>query len=247
MFGEHEPLDRIGAAKNAGFAGIEWLFPYNVPCDQIKVQLLEHEIPLVLVNTGLGNRKHNEVGIGAVPGRESAFQSEFRTTLEYVRELTIPMVHVMAGKVPPGEKSDRYVETFLTNLEWAVKESSSDNVELLIEALNQYDVPGYLHSTSAESATILSKCEERVALQFDLYHAQLMEGNLRQRIIDHFDQIKHVQFSSVPGRNEPQFGEVNIYPLLDLLEQLGYDGFVGAEYTPRGSTVQGLTWMDRYR
>ena len=239
-------MERLRRASNLGFDYIEWLFPYQCSIQRTQHELTALNLKLILINAALGDPSSGDKGIGAVPGREEDFKRAMDQAFEYANALKVPMIHVMAGVVQPGDSRTQYIETFVENLNWANEQLTHDNVSLLIEPLNRVDTPNYLHATCQESIEILDSVHKEIGLQFDFYHLQIMEGNLGQSIKEHLHRIRHVQFSSLPGRHEPQFGEVNCFYLFDWLEELGYDGFVGCEYSPMTTVEEGLHWRDDY-
>ena len=246
MFHEVNELDRVRHAKRVGFKYLEWLFPYNRSVAEIKQVLTETDTSLVLVNTALGNPKHGERGIGAVPGKESEFRRAIEETVTYASQLSVPRVHVMAGIVPDAADRIEYTETFIKNLDWLICQTRNEAIEFLVEPLNGFDIPNYLITSIDDALDVLDPLNGPVNLQFDFYHLQLMGGNLAAQLRQHFDKIRHVQFSSVPGRHEPQYGEVNCHYLFDLLAKLGYGYFVGCEYQPKTTVEEGLSWADSY-
>lgn len=247
MCTEVADIERIAAARKFGFDHVEWLFPYHLDLAQIRSQLLKYDVQLILMNTALGDPKSGEKGIGALSHRIDAFKSDIDKALDWASELEVLYLHVMAGIVPERESREKYLDTFCENLDWACDKAAATNTRLLIEPLNTIDSPGYLHSTTEQALEIIERVQHRVGLQYDFYHLQLMEGNLGNTIKQQLPHIEHIQFSSVPGRHEPQYGEVNVYHLFDLLEELGYSGFVGCEYTPKTTTAEGLAWFQEYR
>ena len=246
MFDDSNELLRLSRASDLGFQTIEWLNPYDYSVTEIEDTLHRNSQDLRLINTRPGDQP-GERGLGALPGRESDFQREMARALLYAHELSIPYIHVMAGIVPEGEDRKRCLDTFISNLDWTLSEFGDQPTQLLIEPLNRQDNPGYLHSTCGESMEIIHAVSGEIGLQFDFYHLQIMEGNLAANFKRYQDHIRHVQFSSVPGRNEPQYGEVNCDYLFNRLDQLGYDGYIGCEYRPYANVEDGLTWLQPYR
>ena len=164
----------------------------------------------MLVNTALGTPRAGDRGIGALPGRTKEYREQFSQALEYADTLGVSFIHVMAGVVPEDHDREDYVETFCENLRWGLAQTTGTGVELLVEPLNSFDTPGYLHTNTNQAMEIVQKMDSQVGLQYDFYHMQLMEGNLGATVENLLPYIKHVQFSSVPGRHEPQHGEVNL-------------------------------------
>lgn len=247
MFGEVPDLERIRAAKDSGFDAIEWLFPYRYSISDIKTELSKHSVQLVLVNAALGTPRAGDRGIGALPSRTQDFREQFSQALEYADSLGVSFIHVMAGIVPESHDRDDYVGTFCENLRWGLAQTRGTDVELLVEPLNSFDTPYYLHTTTHQAMEIIQILDSQVGLQYDFYHMQLMEGNLGNTVENLLPYIKHVQFSSVPGRHEPQYGEVNLDFLFRRLDTLGYSGFVGCEYQPKNTTLEGLNWLNDWR
>ena len=201
----------------------------------------------MLVNAALGTPRAGDRGIGALPSRTKDFREQFSQALEYADSLGVSFIHVMAGIVPDNHDRNEYVGTFCENLRWGLNQTNGTRVELLVEPLNSFDTPGYLLTSTHEAMEIIQMLDSQVGLQYDFYHMQLMEGNLGSTVENLFPYIKHVQFSSVPGRHEPQYGEVNLNFLFRRLDALGYSGFVGCEYQPRKTTLEGLNWIKDWR
>ena len=205
--------------------------------------LTDNELELILVNTRMGNAEDGERGVAALPGRENDFKTIASESLEYASELGAGLIHVMAGVVPDDKTARECEDVFIENLRATAPVAANLGITLLIEPLNSRDVPGYLHSTSIHSRRIIDAVAmPNVLLQFDFYHLQIMEGDLAEGLSRHWPVLGHVQFSSVPGRNEPQYGEVNIPHLLGVLDDMGYSGWVGCEYHARTTTIEGLSW-----
>ena len=241
MFLEIPMSQRIRAALACGFKAAEFLLPYEWPPEEIKSWPGAGEIEFILMNTQPGT--DDAAGCAAWPGAVEEFRQSFDQTLKYMDELETCMVHLLAGKVS-GDLAEAE-NCFIDNVRWAA-DKASDRI-ILLEALNNYDMPGYLHSKTEQTVKLIDRIDrQNVKLQFDFYHQQLMEGNLSNTMEQYWPYIGHVQFSSVPGRNEPQYGEVNVDYLFDWLDNRGYAGWVGCEYKARDLTVEGLTWGHRW-
>jgi hydroxypyruvate isomerase len=242
MYQELELPERFPAAAAAGFTAVEFLQPYDWSISQIRSWLEQNSLEMILLNTSPGNPANHEVGLAAVKGEEARFRRLFEQALEYAVGLKTGMIHLLAGR---GEHLSE--ATFVENVRWAASLAASRNVTLLLEPLNQQDVPGYLHSTSDETAALIDTIGcDNVKMQFDFYHLQIMEGNLAKGIKKHLKKIGHIQFSSVPGRHEPQYGEVNLPFLFDFCDEIGYTGWVGCEYSAKTNTPDGLIWAIPY-
>lgn len=242
MFNEVEFLDRFAAAASCGFRAVEYLFPYGHSKDELRSRLAANGLSQVLFNAAPGDWDKGERGIGGLPGREV----EFRKAIEMA--LGCPRIHVMAGIVPPDFAPERCREVFADNLRWAAPAAADAGVMLLLEPLNPFDFPGYLvGSPAAARALIDAVGAPNLRLQYDFYHAQMTHGRLVETLIEHRDLIGHVQVSGVPGRHEPDDRqEIDFHFVLAELEALGYDGWVGCEYRPRGNTEAGLAWAASY-
>jgi len=247
LFTELPLRERFAAAADAGFRGVEVLFPYELAAETVRERLEAHGLELVLVNLPPGDWAAGERGLAALPGREADFAAAVRTGLAYARTCGVPLVHAMAGIVPPGADRAAYVETYVANLRRAACAAAPVGVTVLIEPLNARDNPGYLLRTTAEAIAIIERVDEpNLALQLDLYHAQISEGDLAHRMRALAGRYAHVQIAGNPGRDEPDHGEVNYAYLLAVLDELGYDGWIGCEYRPRADTRAGLRWAQPY-
>lgn len=245
MFADRPFLERIDAAKAAGFAYVECHFPYEFPISVLKERLANAAVSLTGLNTSPGDTSRGEWGLAAVPGRERDFAAQFDQALEYASALDASVIHVMAGNIAFDEQS---LSTYIANLRHASQRASTSNINLVLEPLNQRDMPGYFISKSDEIVGLLRRIDRpNVKLLFDVYHVQIMEGDLTKRLEKHRPYIGHVQIAAVPSRAEPDEGEVNMSAIFNTLDAMGYDGFVGLEYKPRARTEVGLKWMDAYR
>ena len=244
LFNEVPFPERFAAAAAAGFTGVECLFPYAHPADELAGLLAAHGLQQALFNLPPGDWDAGERGLAALPGREAEFRASVDTALAYARALRCPTLHVMAGLVPEGADHDAMHRTYVENLRHAADAAVADGVTLVIEPLNDRDVPGYFLPRIDGAAAIVAEVDRpNVGLQFDCYHVQIMDGDLATRLARHAPLVRHVQIASVPERHEPDTGEVAYPYLFDLLDRLGYAGWVGCEYRPATTTVAGLGWM----
>jgi 2-dehydrotetronate isomerase len=244
MFNEVPFLDRFAAAAECGFCGVEFLFPYEYQPEALKSALSRSRLELVLFNMPPGNWAAGERGITCIPGREDEFRRGVDQALAYALDLGVPRLHAMAGIAPAGAGPAACRETLIANLRYAAAKLAPHGITLLLEAINNRDMPGFFVNTQAESFAI---CETAGApnlkMQMDLYHMQVMEGDLAMKLRKYAPQCAHVQIAGAPERHEPDTGEVRYEYLFDLLDQLGYAGWVGCEYRPAGKTVDGLGWF----
>ncbi|MCP5370942.1 MAG: TIM barrel protein [Hyphomicrobiales bacterium] len=255
LFTEEPFLDRFAAAAACGFAGVECLFPYDWPASEVARRLADHGLTQVLINAPPGDSEAGERGFAALPGREADFRDSLDRALDYAAAVGCGRVHVMSGvadpgTVPgtvPGPDPARLEATLVANLAWAAPVAAARGVTLMIEPLNTRDMPGYALTRSAQAARVIDAVgAPNLALQYDFYHMQIMEGDLTRTLAARLDMIGHVQFSGVPDRNEPDDSELDIHVLLARLDALGYGGWCGAEYRPRGDTRAGLAWARGY-
>jgi hydroxypyruvate isomerase len=242
MFTDRPFLDRIDAAKAAGFDWVECHFPYEFSIKTLRERLAKASVSLTGLNTAPGDIGKGEWGLAAVPGRERDFVAHFDQALEYASALGASVIHVMAGNIPYDELSSA---TYVANLQQAARTASSTKINLVLEPLNRRDMPRYFISKSDDMAEILKKIDRpNVKLLFDVYHVQIMEGDLIKRLERHRQFIGHVQVAAVPSRAEPDEGEINLTGIFNALDAIGYRGFVGLEYKPRGRTEDGLRWLN---
>lgn len=247
MFTEVEFLDRFEAAANAGFKAVECIFPYAYSAAEIKQRLDDHGLMMVKFNLPPGDLDAGDFGLTALPGRESEFRESVGEAIEYARLLACPQLHTLAGLAAEGGDPANCMETYLENLDFAAAAMAERGVRLLIEAINTRDFPGYFLSRTAQALEVLEAvASENLFLQYDIYHAQIMEGNLAETIRANIDVIKHFQVAGVPGRHEPDVGEINYPFLFDLVDSLGYEDWIGCEYHPRAGTEEGLEWVKAY-
>jgi hydroxypyruvate isomerase len=244
MFNEVAFPQRFAAAAKAGFQAVEFLFPYEHAPQEVAQWLQENQLQNALFNLPPGDWAAGERGIAALPGREEEFRASVARALDYAQALGTQRLHVMAGLLPQGADRGRYRETYIENLRYAARELARHGRTLLIEPINPRDMPGYFLNSQADGHAIRAAVgEPNLKVQMDFYHAQIVEGDLATTFKKYFDGIGHIQIASVPARNEPDDGEVNYRYLLRLLDELGYDGWVGCEYRPRGRTEDGLGWL----
>ena len=246
MYSELDFFERFGAAANAGFKGVEILFPYEYSALEIKQKCIETGLSLALFNTPPGILANGDRGLAAVPGEEERFDAAFNQAMEYAEILGTRCVHVMSGIVPDGGNRRQHQATLVSNLKRAAPVAAERGKTLLIEPINTFDVPGYFLNYQAQARSVIDEVgADNVKLQFDIYHCQIMEGNLAARLKEYFDLIAHIQVAGNPGRHEPDIGEINYPFLFNLIDDLGYDGWVGCEYKPKAGTESGLGWLKR--
>jgi hydroxypyruvate isomerase len=243
LFTELPMLARFDAAANAGFAAVEIAFPYLHSPEELRHRLQRSSLELVLFNAPAGDWELGDRGIACQPRRAQEFLRSIDTAFAYAKRLGVPRLHVMAGKVLDGE-SKLARNTFLANLRSIAGTANDLGITLLLETINSRDMPGYLIDNLETALDLcLSSGAPNVKLQLDLYHMQIIHGDLAMNLRKYLPQCGHIQIAGVPGRNEPDVGEVCYPYLFDLLDELGYEGWVGCEYTPRGQTLDGMDWL----
>jgi len=247
MFQEVPFLDRFQAAAAAGFRGVEFLFPYDHPVAEVRARLRDAGLTQALFNLPPGDWAAGERGLAAQPGREAEFAEALDRAIEYAEALECGQLHAMAGMVPARADVAQYERTYVANLRSAAERTRRAGIRLLIEPLNARDMPGYFLNTVEQARDIIAKVgDDNVFLQFDLYHCQITEGDLSERARALWKIISHFQIAGVPGRHEPDVGEINYPYLFDLIDGLGYQGWIGCEYRPKSGTLEGLGWARRY-
>lgn len=244
MFNEVPFPERFAAAAKAGFKAVEFLFPYDYTPAQVAGWLKENNLKNALFNMPPGNWAAGDRGMASIPGREQEFCDGVAKAIEYALALGTPTVHAMAGMLPAGADRATHRSTYVDNIWYAAKELAKHNLTLVIEPINTRDMPGYFLNYQDEAHAIRKEIgEPNLKVQMDFYHVQIMEGDLTMTFKNNFEGIGHVQVASVPTRNEPDEGEINYRHIFKLLDDMGYDGYVGCEYRPRGRTEDGLGWL----
>jgi hydroxypyruvate isomerase len=248
LFTERPFLDRFSASRAAGFAAVEFHFPYEFDRAALAEVVLTSGLDVVLFNLPAGNWAAGERGIACHPRRIAEFQDGVGLAIEYAKLLGCPRLNCLAGIPPAGVSPEKARETLVENLRFAAAVTRRAGIELLLEPLNTRDTPGFLVSTSeAGLALIAAVGHENLRLQYDIYHAQVMEGDLARRLEENLARIGHIQLADNPGRHEPGTGEINFPFLFAHLDRLGYGGWIGCEYKPSASTETSLGWMGAAR
>jgi hydroxypyruvate isomerase len=246
LFTELPFLDRLEAAARADFTAVESLFPYAWPAQDIKQRLDAHGLKLVLHNLPAGDWDAGERGIACHPDRIKEFRAGVAKAIAYATTLGVSQVNCLAGKAPAGVSDALLRSTFVNNLKFAATELKGAGLKLLIEPINHFDIPGFYLNTTAQALAILDEvAADNAFVQYDIYHAQRMEGELAATMQKHLARIGHIQLADNPGRNEPGSGEINYPFLFKHLERIGYSGWIGCEYKPATTTEAGLGWRQR--
>ena len=243
LFTDAPFLDRFALAREAGFDAVEFLFPYAYDAAQIAERLNRNGLRLVLFNLPCGDWDAGDRGMACDPLRVGEFRAGVRPALDYALALGATQLHCMAGKVPAGLAPEAARATYVDNLRYAADLALPHGIDLLIEPINHFDMPGYFLNRSAQALDIIAEAgRPNLFLQYDIYHMQRMEGELSNTIRANLPMIKHMQIADTPGRHEPGTGEINYRHLFAFIDGIGYTGWLGCEYVPAGDTVAGLDW-----
>jgi len=259
LYNEHAFLDRFAAAAQDGFNAVEYLFPYAFSAHELQQRLQDHGLQQVLFNAPPGDWDAGERGLACLPGREAEFRDGFAKALDYAAALSCTRVHVMAGIAPASADVDVLQTSYEANLHWATEAARTAGVDVLIEPINTRDMPGYfLNYQEAAHQIVQRLAAPNLKVQFDLYHCQVMEGDLGTKIRHYLPtgRVGHMQIAGVPERHEPTVGELNYDYLFEVIDavsaQCSWEGWIGCEYRPArgavpGGTAQGLDWLHAWR
>jgi hydroxypyruvate isomerase len=253
MYTEHSFLDRFAAAARDGFTAVEYLFPYEHPAATLAGQLKEHGLRQVLFNSPPGDWKAGERGVTALPGREQEFRDGFLRAIEYAHVLGCLRVHAMAGIAPKGSDRAQMLGVYTANLAWAAEQARAAGVDLLIEPIAQRNMPGFFLNRQEEAHAIVAAVgAPNLKILMDLFHCQVEEGDLAIKIRKYLadpkqTRVGHFQIAGVPDRHEPDTGEVNYSYLFELIDELGFEGWIGCEYIPAGASSAGLGWFKKWK
>ena len=246
LYNEVPFLERFELAANSGFKAVEFLFPYAYEAVEIKNKLEQNQLKLVLHNLPAGDWDAGDRGIACNPDRVEEFRAGVAKAIKYAKVLGVPQLNCLAGKMPPGISEQLLHDTFVENLQFAAAVLKKSQLKLLIEPINTFDIPGFFLSTTQQALDILSEVDaDNLFVQYDIYHAQRMEGELSNTIEKNLSKIAHIQLADNPGRNEPGTGEINYPHLFKLLDRIGYQGWIGCEYKPATTTDAGLSWIQK--
>mgnify|MGYP001208021577 CR=1 FL=1 len=248
LFPEVEFLERFAAARDAGFEAVEFLFPEGQELGDIVEAQRQSGLDVALINTPLGDAAAGERGLACLPDRIADFRTALDRGMTLARALRCPRLHCVAGIVPRGSDRSRCLDTLVDNLQYAADRAAPHGITVMLEAINGRDMPGFAVSRSGDALEILDRADRpNLMLQYDLYHMQIMEGDLIPTLERIIHRIGHIQFADTPGRHEPGTGEINFPRVFAAIERLGYAGYIGAEYRPSGRTEDSLQWFEPYR
>jgi len=244
LFNESPFMERFEKAAQSGFQAVEFLFPYAFSAQEIKKKLEQNNLKLVLHNLPAGDWDAGERGIACLPDRVTEFEVGVTQAIEYAKELGVKQLNCLAGKIPAGADLDLLRKTFVSNLRYASAELKKANIKLLIEPINTFDIPSFYLSKTQQAVEIINEVgSDNLFIQYDIYHAQRMEGGLANTMEKNLSKIGHIQLADNPGRNEPGTGEINYDYLFKFIDRIVYQGWIGCEYKPATNTEAGLGWI----
>lgn len=245
LFTEHRFPDRFAMASAAGFSAVECSAPYQMDVSEIRKRLRRYGLKLAVIDTPPA--ADGMLGLGAVPGRSADFLDGVRRAVDMAAELSCPLVHAVAGVVEGDITHDVACSVFIENLSKAVEIAAAADIVLTLEPINPFDIAGYFLNRTGDAVAIINQIDSpNLRLQLDFYHRQMLEGSLTEAWEEHRNLIAHIQIAGLPGRHEPDDGEIWYPHLFDRLDRDGYTGWVGCEYSPRGKTLEGLRWASRW-
>ena len=248
MFCEVDFLERFGAAAEAGFGAVECQFPYAYPAAELADRLRAHGLTQVLHNFPAGNWDAGERGIAILPERVEEFRASVATAIAYASALGCNQLNCLAGIAPAGADTTLLHQTFVANLAFAAEALRAAGIRLLIEPINTVDIPGFFLNRTEQAVALLREvASDNLFIQYDIYHMQIMEGDLARTMERHLARIAHIQLADNPGRHEPGSGEINYPFLFRHLDRIGYRGWIGCEYIPARGTGESLGWYEPYR
>ncbi|MCG9625493.1 hydroxypyruvate isomerase [Vibrio mediterranei] len=247
LFTEYKFIDRFEAASRSGFQGVEYLFPYDFEPKEIADKLNEYSLTQVLFNLPAGDWDKGERGIACHPERIEEFREGVNQALRYAKVLNCSQLNCLVGIKPENVTEDDAFKTVVENLKYASEKLATQGIQLIVEAINTQDMPNFFINSTQKAMRVINEVGEgKLKYQYDIYHMQIMEGNLARTLSEQKEVIRHIQLADNPGRNEPGTGEINYPFLLKYIDELGYKGWIGCEYVPKTTTEEGLSWIKEY-
>ncbi len=248
LFTEAPMLERFDRAARAGFRYVELQFPYEAPAEAVRDKLVSNRLQMVLHNLPAGDWAKGDRGIACNPARQEEFRAGVAKGIAYAKTLGVPQLNCLAGLPGAGTDDATARRTLVENLRFAAKALKEAGLKLLVEPINNYDVPGFWLNSTPKAISVLDEVgADNAYVQYDIYHAQRYEGELAGTMSRYLSRIAHIQIADNPGRNEPGTGEIHYPFLFAHLQKIGYDGYIGAEYKPAGATEAGLGWLEQAR
>jgi hydroxypyruvate isomerase len=248
LYPQHDFLERFAAAAADGFGAVEYLFPYDYSAQELKQRLSENGLVQALFNAPPGDWAAGERGIASLPGRQDEFRAGIQRALEYAQVLGNDRIHVMAGLLPSEALREQHQGIYLDNLGYAAEQAATAGITVLIEPINTRDMPGFFLNRQDQAQAICKAVgADNLKVQFDFYHCQIVEGDVISKLRRDFAGVGHIQIAGVPDRHEPDLGELNYAWLFEEIDRLGYKGWIGCEYRPKGDTSSGLAWLRQWQ
>ena len=246
LFNEVPFMERFAAAAKAGFKGVEYLFPYDFAAEDLAKQLSTHGLTQVLHNLPAGDWGKGERGIAIFPDRVDEFKAGVTKAITYAKALKCGQLNCLVGVMPQGADKKKHHDTLVSNLKFAAAALKNEGIKLLIEPINTRDIPGFFLTHTKQALDLIAEVgSDNLYVQYDIYHMQIMEGDLARTMEANLAKIAHIQLADNPGRNEPGTGEINYPFLYGFIDKIGYKGWIGAEYKPKSDTVAGLGWLPK--
>lgn len=247
LFQEYPLYDRFSAAADAGFKAVEYQFPYEEDVSKLQTALDKNGLKMVLINAPPGDWAAGDRGIAGIAGREIEFKKSVEDAIFYATALNCPRIHIMAGILTANVAHEVALSVMSENLKYAADLCADAGIKVLIEPLNNIDMPRYLISHSVQARALMAVVNSgNLFLQYDLYHGGMSGENLEDSIRSNLDVIDHIQVAGVPGRGEPDTGDIDFREIFEMLDMVGYRGWVGCEYAPRNHTLKGMKWASVY-
>jgi hydroxypyruvate isomerase len=239
LFTEHPFLDRFAAAARTGFRGVEFAQPYEYPSADVASRLRDNDLECVLINLPMGDKSKGDFGIACRPGREAEFRAGVARGIEYAHAIGVPKLNCISGRVLPGEDREAMRATLISNLRFAASEFKAEGLDLVLEPINTHDNAGFFVSRSPQAVAIIGEVgADNLFLQCDLYHTVMMGDDPAAILRECAPWIRHIQFADAPGRGEPGTGRIDFAPLFAQIDDMGYEGWISAEYRPSKPTPQ---------
>jgi hydroxypyruvate isomerase len=247
LFTEADFMERFELAARAGFRAVEYMFPYSYDASRIAEALRTHRLKQVLFNLPAGNWQQGERGIALLQDRRGEFEDGISAAIHYAKTLDCSLVNCLVGLTPPDVPKEKVREVLVTNLRLAAGALAKEGIRLVIESVNTRDMPGFYLSRTADVLGLIREVNHKnLYYQYDIYHMQVMEGDITMTIRNNINTIAHMQLADNPGRHEPGTGEINYTNLFRFMDEMGYTGYIGCEYKPLTTTEEGLGWIKPY-
>jgi len=247
LFKEFDFLNRFDEAKKLGFNAVEFQFPYSFQANEVKERLNQNNLELSIFNSPPGTFENGDRGLACLPERIEEFKKSILTVIEYAQIINGKKIHVMAG-ICDKKNNLKYTTTYIENLKWACKKFHEKNLQLLIEPINQRNIPHYFLSSTDLAIHLIDTIDQpNIKLLFDIYHHQIIRGDVTKYIEKYLPYIGHIQIAGIPNRNEPNDSELDYTHVFKTIKKINYEGWIGCEYSPKEDTISGMKWINKYK